>query len=172
MALLDAIEVASGALAPKPNFRPRKKELAAAYFEAREAKSPSGIDRRGGTVTWRGAGGSFCRSGPTGRGACAGCTRGGTSVVGHVSWRVRSLATAVAVVAALVPFAPVARAQVSPPAGTADTWFFAEGNTLPNWFEFIVIINPDPANSISVHVDYQLEEPAGVSQGTRSQDVS
>src|SRR5207245_8298404 len=95
------------------------------------------------------------------RAGCKGMQRGGNSVTGHSGWRLRSLATAVAVVAALVPFSQAARAQqLAPPAGTADTWFFAEGNTLPNWFEFIVIINPDPANDISVHVDYQLEEPA------------
>ena len=65
---------------------------------------------------------------------------------------------------------PRSDAQLPPP-GSAKTWFFAEGNTLPNWFEFITVINPDPSNDIDVNVEYQLEEPAGVPQGTRTRSV-
>src|SRR5205814_2032577 len=59
-----------------------------------------------------------------------------------------------------------------PAAGTATTWYFAEGTTLPGWFEFLVLINPDPNVGISVHVAYQLEQPAGVAQPGRTQDVT
>src|SRR5439155_16148058 len=65
---------------------------------------------------------------------------------------------------------PRSDAQLPPP-GSAKTWFFAEGNTLPNWFEFITVINPDPSADIDVNVEYQLEEPAGVPQGTRTRSV-
>src|SRR3989442_13097351 len=87
--------------------------------------------------------------------------------------RARGIFITVAIAAALVPSGlttRVAEAQL-PPAGSAKTWFFAEGNTLPNWFEFITVINPDPSADIDVNVEYQLEEPAGVPQGTRTRSV-
>src|ERR671932_354920 len=80
---------------------------------------------------------------------------------------------ATVVVASVLPsvlMATPASAQL-PPSGSAKTWYFAEGNTLPNWFEFIEIINPDPNNDISVHVDYQIEEPAGHPLPSKSQDL-
>src|SRR5947208_11159920 len=83
------------------------------------------------------------------------------------SW---SLVAALGLMGTLTPLAvgqTSAEAQLPPP-GSARTWFFAEGNTLPNWFEFITIINPDPVNDITINVDYQLEEPAGTPRGTRS----
>ena len=74
--------------------------------------------------------------------------------------RTTSLVLAAAVVAALVPLAAAPASAQLPPPGSAQSWFFAEGNTLPNWFEFITIINPDPSTDISVRIDYQLEQPA------------
>ena len=85
------------------------------------------------------------------------------------SW---SLTAALALVGTVVPLSvPTPAAAQLPPPGSARSWFFAEGNTLPNWFEFITIINPDPVNDITVNVDYQLEEPAGTPRGTRGSDV-
>src|SRR5438094_10563028 len=83
---------------------------------------------------------------------------------------IAALALAGTVAPAIMVLAPPGTAQLPPP-GSAKTWFFAEGNTLPNWFEFIVIINPDPSNAVTVNVQYQLEEPAGVPQGTRTRTV-
>src|SRR5438876_10018363 len=83
-----------------------------------------------------------------------------------VKSRTTSLVLAAAVVAALVPLGAAPASAQLPPPGSAQSWFFAEGNTLPNWFEFITIINPDPSNDIVVNVQYQLEEPAGVPRGT------
>jgi len=95
----------------------------------------------------------------------------GGLLTGQRKFRLCAVVAVVGLAAALMPLvAPPSEAQLPPP-GAAHTWLFAEGNTLPNWFEFIVLINPDPANDISVHVDFQLEQPAGVPQGTRGTDV-
>ena len=83
--------------------------------------------------------------------------------------RLCTLIAATVAVALVVPIHP-AGAQ-TPAAGTATTWFFAEGNTLPHWYEFLVLINPDANNDVSVHVEYQLEAPAGVAQPGKTQDV-
>jgi uncharacterized repeat protein (TIGR01451 family) len=91
---------------------------------------------------------------------------------GELVTRLRSMIVVVAVAGALLPGSMrPAEAQLPPP-GAATTWLFAEGNTLPGWFEFLVVINPDPARAISVHVDYQLEEPVGVAQAARSTDIA
>src|SRR5437763_11224020 len=85
-------------------------------------------------------------------------------------WGVVAAISVVASLAPIVGSQTVADAQLPPP-GSAKSWFFAEGNTLPNWFEFITIINPDPVNDVTINVDYQLEEPAGTPRGTRSRTV-
>src|SRR5205085_1660821 len=92
--------------------------------------------------------------------------------------RVKALALSVAAAVALLPAvtallaAPAgAQAATSAPPDAAKTWYFAEGNTLPGWYEFLVMINPNPNRDITVTVTYQLEEPAGVSQGTKSNVV-
>jgi hypothetical protein len=90
------------------------------------------------------------------------CVRRITAAVGAVVLLAAGLPAVLAIVTA-----PVAAADV-PPAGAASTWYFAEGNTLPGWYEFLVMINPDPNNDITVNVQYQLEQPAGVPAGTRA----
>lgn len=85
--------------------------------------------------------------------------------------RLFSLLLAAAVALALVPLtmaAAPADAQIPGEDDPARTWYFAEGNTLPGWYEFLVMINPDPTRDITVTIDYQVEEPAGVAQPGKS----
>src|SRR5438876_6228358 len=91
---------------------------------------------------------------------------------GHMK-RIQSLGFAVGIAVALVPLVGTTQAAAQlPPPGSAQAWFFAEGNTLPNWFEFITVINPDPANDITIDIEYQLEEPAGVPAGSRTRTLA
>jgi hypothetical protein len=41
-------------------------------------------------------------------------------------------------------------------------WFFGEGTVLPHFDEFLTLANPDPANAISAHIDYLLENQAPI----------
>src|SRR2546423_15018560 len=85
-------------------------------------------------------------------------------------------ATCLALTVALLGLAAASAVEPAvaqqPAAGTATTWYFAEGTTLPGWFEFLVLINPDPNSGITVHVAYQLEHPAGVAQPGKTHDVT
>src|SRR5206468_4294401 len=106
------------------------------------------------------------------RPGCAGGAIEGGLLTGPRRLRLCAAVAVIGLAVALLPVVARSAAAQLPPPGSARTWLFAEGNTLPNWYEFIVLINPDPDNDITVHVDYQLEQPAGVPQPGKSQDIA
>jgi uncharacterized repeat protein (TIGR01451 family) len=86
-----------------------------------------------------------------------------------VAGRFRALAVAVATAAALVPAAlavgasapALAQTGTAPQGGASTSLYFAEGNTLPGWFEFITILNPSTSDTATVTINYACEQPAG-----------
>ena len=82
--------------------------------------------------------------------------------------RARSLLWGIVTVAALVPAATLAApraALAAPPtpgpAAGGSALYFAEGNTLPGWYEFITTLNPSLTATATVVITYACEEPAG-----------